>query len=94
MDDVKFPEAGALFQAEEAGVGDAFERFRPKQRNKGFVVRGDDQVVAALREVASLLQGPRDGESFPFDGGVAGFGAIVESGARQCNAPAIGAARR
>ena len=82
VDDVELPEACALFQAEKAGVCDAFERLGPEKCDEGLVVRGDDQVVAALREVARLLQGPCDGESFSFDGGVAGFGAIIESGAR------------
>ena len=79
MNDIVLPEAHALFKPEEAWVSHQFKGLGAEQGHKGFVVGSKDEAVTALGEVASLFEGPGNGQRLPFDEGVPGLRAVVES---------------
>ena len=94
MHDVEVPHAHSLFEAEEAGVLDVIERLIPQDFDQGLVVGHHEQVRAALGEILRLLQAPCYREGFAFDGGVTGFHAVEEAGARQDDASTVCTASR
>lgn len=69
--DVEEPGKGTLFKAEQSGIGDLVQRAVTKYFDQGLVISDDDEVIATLGEVASLLKTPGDSQGFTFDGRIA-----------------------
>ena len=71
-----------MLKPEKPWVVDFIKGSVTKELNQWLVIVDHQEVVAALSEVLGLFEGPGDGQSFPFDWGVASFCRAEE--ARSC----------